>query len=233
MTQAWELWAEHPTPANRRLARAIARIFITSPNPHARNEAVEALGELGTRADLHAIIGLQNDPWDVVRASVASSLASLGGRSMLARIKAIAEDQSPLVRRYAYVAAHDSGGDDAIPWLRQQRLIEEHDWAFIGIELVLADQADELAVYRLFKYASLPHSGLCYVAASTLKELGLEPPPNPLQPHIDARQRDLKAEEWAGSGCDEDLVSIFEVRVDNVILPEGIRALDSRERREL
>jgi hypothetical protein len=91
------------------IRRLLLRFLAFHEDSDERVQAVEMLGELGDSSDLTCLERCCSDDVSTVRCAAVSSLAMLGGHSVLQKVKRVFKDSDPIVRRYAYVAAKDTG----------------------------------------------------------------------------------------------------------------------------
>lgn len=111
-------------------ARRAARISIHSKNCSVRNTAAEMMGDVGTIADVPALIEvLESEWWVVARTSAAESLGEIRtSAGMKALMKAAYDDPTWLVRAYAVTALCLTGDARYRPFILK-RLEEERDAA--------------------------------------------------------------------------------------------------------
>jgi HEAT repeat protein len=83
-------------------ALTAARIACGDANDWVRDEAVETLGQIGKRSDLHRLLTAAKDPHWIVRCSAMASLCQLGGKTAVAAVvRSLHKDPNEIVRSWA------------------------------------------------------------------------------------------------------------------------------------
>ena len=99
-----------------------------------RDEATEALGDVGNRLDVPRLVVLLHDPAWIVRASAAGSLGTLGGvTAKKALMAALTKDLRPDVKRYAAGGLSQIGGADVISFLEDKLDNEKNPEVLTGL----------------------------------------------------------------------------------------------------
>lgn len=147
----------------RSVLRLVARHLLFDNDETIRNDATEALGMYGTRADIFALKKACRDESWVVRCAAYSSLASVGGRRYFGILSKMARQENHGIgRKWAYVATFDADRDRAESFLLDAHKTEKLVEAEIGILSCLRDCRHEWATVRLKEiqreYPSLIHS---------------------------------------------------------------------------
>lgn len=167
---AWNDWARQPTRKNRTWARLLARAAATDVSSAVRNEAIEALSEIGTLADRRVLVAALDDEWDVVRASAVSALAQVVGRRAEVSILRATKDRSTLVRRYAWVALYDAVGEASRDRLEEAARLELDVEAAVGIWAGLFALGHPDARSRVEEFAASGNPRINSWAQDTLAE---------------------------------------------------------------
>ena len=116
------------------IARIAARACSQDPETTVRDEAAEALGDVGNRLDVPRLIVLLHDPAWIVRASAAGSLGILGGATAKkALMAALTKDLRPDVKRYAASGLGQIGGADVISFLEDKLDNEKNPEVLTGL----------------------------------------------------------------------------------------------------
>jgi HEAT repeat protein len=166
-----EAYKGEPTRKNRFRMRLAARALLSDSWVCNRDDAVVALGSVGTRDDYHAVVERLEDKEWIVRASAYSTLASIGGRRAAPRFRKGFDDPHPVVRRYAAVALWDLLGKAACDELLEALSHEADDLARIGFLVGLAHCGNAGAIDELRRFAANPDPWLHSTPRGILEEL--------------------------------------------------------------
>jgi hypothetical protein len=180
VTELWMVAAN--SPSLRPLALAGIRGATGDPEWLVRNEAIEALQEVGNRNDYRRVAQALSDKEWVVRASASSTLGKIGGKQALPHLaKVVAEDREPTVRSYAATAIGDVGDKRMVEFLEGRSALETEQRALVGVfdGLVLLGRAEYVQrLVRLIHADRHPVPGAVMNAIVYQLEHGFIPQPH-------------------------------------------------------
>jgi HEAT repeat protein len=135
-----ELWSIAAfKPKWRKLCLAGIRAAVSDSNNLVRNVAVEALSEVGNRADFFRLSDRLSDSDWMVRASAASALSQCcGKRALKILMTVVREDVDEVVRAYAAVGIGDLGDSTVLAELEQLLAHDPSGRARVGLVLAIA-----------------------------------------------------------------------------------------------
>ena len=103
--------------------------FLFGNNLNVRYRAVEAIGQIGGKAALPALLqALDDDNWSVGRQNIVEAIGNVVGDAALPALLQALEHEDQFVRQYAAEAIGQIGGDAALPALLQAL---EHEDQFV------------------------------------------------------------------------------------------------------
>ena len=98
---------------------ALTTVALTDTEPAVRQEAVYALGEIGTEAAVETLKHTLLDPEVSVREAAVDAFASIGGEKSAQALAVALKDPDPSLRAEVVEALGEVGGPSAIRLLRQ------------------------------------------------------------------------------------------------------------------
>ncbi|MBX3110138.1 MAG: HEAT repeat domain-containing protein [Fimbriimonadaceae bacterium] len=119
--------------------RVLCRFLSTHSDSSERVDAVEMLGQIGTRSDVFSLKLSCRDVEPMVRCAAVSSLATVYGKRAFKFLRGLVSEHDPVVRRWTYVAIFDTGHLEAVDWLRSRLDFEHDDVAKVGILSALSE----------------------------------------------------------------------------------------------
>lgn len=156
----------------RSVLRLVARHLLFDCDETIRNDAAEALGSYGTRAEIFALRQACSDESWVVRSAAYSALASVGGRKYFGILcRMVRQEKHGIARKWAYVAAFDADRDRAESFLLDAHMEEVAVEAEIGILSCLRECGHDWAITRL-KEIQQQCPSMSYAVATALGEAG-------------------------------------------------------------
>ena len=168
----WEMfWSLSSRSPLRKGILRVVRAGLADRNYSVRNRATEAIGDIGSRADLPALIELTRDRAWMVRASAYSAIASVGRVNDLPYVLQGLKDRYAPVRRYAVVAAYDLAGCKALEPVRLAAIRDKNRIVRCGYAFVFAACGDPVALEELKLLAEEADPWISSPASDLLKEV--------------------------------------------------------------